>query len=84
MNDWQYRELHWGSFLRMIGSTGLLVSAAMPLPTEYPTIIVMIGKPWSWSIAPTAISTVMQIKATSAMRAFDGLKVMPISIRLGR
>jgi hypothetical protein len=26
----------------------------------------------------------MQIKATSAMRAFDGLKVMPISIRLGR
>ena len=68
----------------MIGSTCLLDSAAMPFPTLYPTIIVMIGKPWSCSIAPTAMSTVMQIKATRAIRAFDGLKVMPISISIRR
>jgi hypothetical protein len=45
----------------------------MPFPTLYPTIIVMIGNPWSWSIAPMAISAVMQIRPTSAIAAFDGL-----------
>jgi hypothetical protein len=68
----------------MIGSTVLLLSAAMPFPTEYPTIIVMIGRPWSWSIAPRAISTVMQIRPTSAIAAFDGLNVMPKSKQLGQ
>lgn len=38
--------------------------------------MVMIGKPWSWSIALTAMSTVMQIKPTRAIRALEGLNVM--------
>jgi len=44
---------------------------------------VMIGKPWSWSICPTAMSTVMQIKPTRAIRALEGLKVMALSVRVG-
>jgi hypothetical protein len=64
---------HFVSFLRIIGWTGLFVNAAMPFPTEYPTIIVIIGSPWSWSIAPTAIKTVMQIRATRAIKALEGL-----------
>jgi len=38
--------------------------------------MVMIGKPWFWSIAFTPISTVMQIRPTRAINAFEGLKVM--------
>jgi len=63
----------------MIGSTGLLVRAAIPFPTEYPIIIVMIGTPSDvWSL-PIDKRTVIQIRPTNAMRALLGLKVIRLA-----
>ena len=68
----------------MIGSTGLFVRAAMPLPTEYPIIIVMIGTPSDvWSL-PIESKIVMHTNPTRAIRALLGLNVMAAADLLDR